>query len=224
MGVDDTELLKTLEPQYRDSLKCFDNISVREKYLVDYFSKLTDKTIYNCIDPTFLRTKSDYDSLIENYKQDNGNRKEFIYVYLLGKNLEAYEYANKIAKKYNLDIYCHVSNISLLEGNIFSTIDDGPLEFLCRIRDSKFVITDSFHGTALSIIYQKQFFTFTRGTMSIRLENLLSTIDAKDRLVEHISDQTDISQSIDYSKINANINKWINYSRNYLKEALGVEN
>ena len=79
VGVDDLELLNELESKYSEGLKNFDYISVRENYLVDYFSKLTDKPIYNCIDPTFLRTKAEYDLLIEGRKPSVN---DFIYVYL----------------------------------------------------------------------------------------------------------------------------------------------
>lgn len=220
VGVDDSELLERLAPLYKDKLTNFKYISVREAGLVNYFEPLFGNIIHNCIDPVFLRNKQDFDQLILNYGQDRLEREEYIYVYLLGKNMDAYKYANLIAKKYNLKILFHANSPDLLNSDKYSTESDGPVEFLNRIKYAKFVITDSFHGTALSIIYEKQFFTFTRGTMSVRLVNLLYSIKAQDRLVDSVDKDLNIEAPVNYSEINKNISKWVDYSRGFLRQSL----
>ena len=220
IGVDDPDLLERLAPLYKDKLSNFKCISVREAGLVNYLEPLFGGTIYNCIDPVFLRKKQDFDQLIFNSGQERLEKKEYIYVYLLGKNMDAYKYANSVAQKYGLKILFHANCPELLNDEKCSTISDGPIEFLNRIKYAKFVITDSFHGTALSIIYEKQFFTFTRGTMSVRLVNLLSTINAGDRLVDTVDRDLNIESPVNYPEINNNISQWVDYSRRYLKQSL----
>lgn len=222
IGVDDKELLNKLAPRYKEKLQNIDCISVREFDAVDYVKGLTDKEVYNCIDPTFLRTKADYEELIKKNKGFSPDNEKFIYVYLLGKNQTAYEYANKLAKEKGYKICYYANNPELLKGNLENTIGDGPLEFLYRIANAEYVITDSFHGTALSIIFSKSFLTFTRGIMSIRLKNLLEKIEAKERMVDSDLNDVDIDKPVDYEKIHGNINKWVDSSREYLKKSLGV--
>src|SRR5699024_12421620 len=49
----------------------------------------------------------------------------------------------------------------------------GPAEFLGYIHHADYVVTNSFHAMAFSIIYQKKFLAFEHSTRNARLENVL---------------------------------------------------
>ena len=59
----------------------------------------------------------------------------------------------------------------------------GPADWLSHIKEASIVLTDSFHGCALSIIFNKEFRVFPTGTVT-RITNLLNVFDLKDCLVE----------------------------------------
>ena len=73
----------------------------------------------------------------------------------------------------------------------------GPKEFLSLIKYSDYVITDSFHGTAFAIIFNKQFYSIPyKGTES-RFIDLLDLFGLEDRLVKRFEE---INEShVDYS-------------------------
>ena len=62
-----------------------------------------------------------------------------------------------------------------------------PADFLNLIRDAEAVITDSFHATVFSIIFQKDFWCFGRNvgtySMNTRLHTLLSYVEMEDRMI-----------------------------------------
>ncbi len=217
IGISDKEILDRLKKRYARAINRFDFISLREGIAQRYVQELLpERDIQNCIDPVFLRSKEEYMKLISERGERNNN---YIYVYLMGKNAEAFHYAEKLGKEKNLPLVIH-SNTSknLLSGA--SSISDGPIEFLERVCNASYIVTDTFHGTALSIIFEKQFITFTRGNMSVRLEDFLSRIGIRDRLVESTDDLQFIQQPIDFNRIRNVIDPWVDSSRLWLKKAL----
>ena len=50
--------------------------------------------------------------------------------------------------------------------------------------DADYVVTTSFHGTALSIVFEKEFLSLTKASSNpIRIENMLSDFGLTDRLI-----------------------------------------
>lgn len=217
IGMADEIVLGRLKKRYTEAINRFDYISVREKSAQKYLqSLLPDRDVMHCIDPVFLRKPDEYLNLIKDLKWD---KYEYIYVYLMGNNREAYQYAQILAKEKQLSIIYH-TNFSHLTFQGESSITDGPREFIHRIYNAQYIITDTFHGTAFSIIFRKRFISFTRGNMSIRLEDFLSGMDLKDRLAETAEDAVIIDRPIDYDAVGYKINSWVNLSRDWLREAV----
>ena len=217
LGVSDEKQLKRLAKRYKKSISHFNSISIREFSTTSYIqSIIPEKKVYNCIDPVFLCRADKYENLIEQ-QADND---KYIYAYILGKNENAINYVNRLAEEKSLKI-CYHSNSSFKNGN--NTYADGPCEFLQRIKNAEYVITDSFHGTAFSIIFKKQFYSFTRGVLSVRLENFMSQIGMKDRLLSSVSDETDIDSEIPYDDVFEKIDDWVKSSKEFLKEAIYQE-
>jgi len=217
LGISDKVQMERLTKHYKDAIKDFDAISIRESSGTEYIQKLfPERKIWNCIDPVFLRPANEYEELIEN----NENKDPYIYAYILGKNPEAVNYVERVAKEKNLKIFYH-SNKEFKDG--INTYTDGPCEFLSRIKNAEYVVTDSFHGTAFSIIFRKQFFSFTRGVLSVRLQNFMTQIGLKDRLLSVVSENTDIDAPIPYDDVWEGLSNWINESKRFLTSALNEE-
>ena len=95
-----------------------------------------------------------------------------------------------------------------------------PNEFLSLIHNADLVLTNSFHGTVFSLIYQKDFFAFPRGEMNSRIKNLLEKVELKDRFIKDIEDIDNCSK-IDYNKVLKCLNFQRDKSIKYIEEALG---
>ena len=94
------------------------------------------------------------------------------------------------------------------------------------INNAQYIITDSFHITVFSIIFQKQFYTFKRfndkknNSQNSRVVNLLDMFELKDRLIANNSKEIYEREIIDYSRNNVIIQNEIQKSKKYLLESI----
>jgi polysaccharide pyruvyl transferase WcaK-like protein len=149
LGLNTWQLTKEDENIAKNLLKNFTGISVREKGSIKLIeSHLGIKPIF-VLDPTLLIDKKYYLKLIKNYKNDILIDNSFIFVYTVTDFNTFKNYINSIREKYYYKIYlinCEVKN--------------HIKKFIYGIYNSRAVITDSFHGTIFSIIFNKPFISF----------------------------------------------------------------
>ena len=151
----------------------------------------------------------------------------YIFCYFVGSRSEYKDYVEKIAGEYNLPvIYIPSSenrNIALDGKRINSA---GLEDFLCCIANAALVLTDSFHATSFSLIFEKQFIEFLRfnrtaeKSQNSRILDLLEKYGLDSRLFEGKSIP---AKEIDYSVVTEKIKKDIDFSVKYLNAACGVE-
>ncbi len=116
-------------------------------------------------------------------------------------------------------LYFHDAN----QDNISDCIAPPIEQWLDSFRQAKFVITDSYHGTIFSIIFNKPFIAianFKRGTS--RFESLLKSLNLEDRLVLKINKKSLelLDKKIDYDVINNKLKELKSDSLNYLLSSL----
>ena len=100
----------------------------------------------------------------------------------------------------------------------------GPIEFISYIKNAEFIISNSFHGTAYSLIFEKEFIVTNRvDKINTRMRDLLSEIGISDRLVSNI-DEINCLEKLNYSDIKYNIDKLIKQSKLYLDKVIGEYN
>lgn len=210
----------------------YDFISIREARGVDKVNMFlgSTKRVYNTLDPTLLLTPEEYSSLI-------GNRivaEKYIFLYNMWTKRDGIDAAKFISKKMGLPVYTLTNQMDLIRISKYTMngirVDiehTGPKDFLNYIFYSEFVLTDSFHGTALSIAFNKQFFSLNRhvnkGTYKNdeRLMSILSHELLKERFVtlEDIK-SVDYEKTIDYEKINRYFESMRAQSLTWLIEAI----
>lgn len=155
-------------------LSQFDAISVREASGVKIVNDIMRLEAINLLDPTLCYGK--FDDLVLNQKPLHQ-----VFSFLLSCDSDAKDKANYIAKSLGLPLFKHTA--------LSSRLQNGPRHWLTRIKNSEYIITDSFHGLALSIIFKKQFFVFCASEKKFtRLRSLLKLLSLEDRYVESIKD------------------------------------
>ena len=82
-----------------------------------------------------------------------------------------------------------------------------PGEFLSYIKYADLVLTDSFHGTCFSIIYNKEFIDILPGVTGTRITSLLKVFSLNDRLVKDYNDVSILQKRINYSDVNSKLKK-----------------
>lgn len=208
-------LRKGTEKFIKEMLNNFDAISVREESALKLLEELGFAgTIV--LDPVFLLSKEEWDSLSD----DTGDGEEYILTYDFEKrNTSIGDVANILSKKLNCKIYS-VGPYKMRYSHK-NYINVGPTTFISLIKNAKCVISNSFHGTAFSIIYKKNFFVANRkDLLNVRMHDLLNRYDISERLISDNLTVDKLITPIDYQKIEDKLNTDINCSKSYLSKQI----
>lgn len=221
IGTNDNDVLHPLQSNMKKMVRKFDSISLRENTSISFISSLYGKSVIWCIDPTMLFDANFYNKLlIENNHSVSHIAYDYIYIYVLGDNKQAYLMANKLSHIWNIPVICDAPSPQLIEQLALNVQNDGPLDFLNRIKNAKVVITDSFHGTVFSIIFHKDFYTFSRGKISIRMQDLLEKLCLTNRYVDSESLALQQFKPVEYNDVDNIVNNWRKESVKFLNDAL----
>ncbi|MDD3139156.1 MAG: polysaccharide pyruvyl transferase family protein [Lachnospiraceae bacterium] len=209
-----------------DFLNRIDYISMRENRGKELVYELTGKHVPVVLDPVFLIAKEKWnDALPPTKKYD----KPFIFAYFLGGNKEYRNEVIRLAQDKNLQIITlrHLDQYVDEDEKFgdYAPYNVGPKEFLDLIREAQFVCTDSFHGTAFSIIFNKEFVVFNRYSddsnysKNSRIETLCCNLGVEKRRYSGDIERI-ISQKIDYDNVNTKLEKLLTISKEYLDKIL----
>lgn len=219
VGTDDPDFLNQYDLFYQGAFDDLDFISIREQSMIPFVEKYTDKKVVSTIDPVFLLTPQDYMKIEKNALKTTSNKK-YVYVYLIGENRTALEKANELAIKEGLSVLLDLNSkfeyANIITQPAESVISAGPAEFLYNVRNAEYVITDSFHATAFSILFNTPFTVFKRGKISVRMNDLIKRFNIEDRMYNN---QLNLQQ-IDWDRINNQIVYERDYGMKYLQEAI----
>lgn len=187
-------------------IKNFDLVSVREESGVELCQKYFGVSSIWVCDPSLFLNMEDYVALCA----DIPTRKyKFIVAYILDSASDLKERIKAIAHQNALEVvYITADN------NLTISIE----EWLALFRDTEFVITNSFHGTIFSIIFNKPFYSLyndSRG--NTRLSSLLSKFDLSDRRIISLEK---LDYNIDWEKVNKKRTQFVNDSIAILASAL----
>lgn len=164
-GVDCWEFSSKLTKKCALLAKKFNAISVREESGVKLCRDYLGVDATWVLDPTLLLNKEDYCELCKGVPE----RKNVLAAYVLNMTDPIFAWCKKIAKERGLDVV-------LLGSDSDATMTVS--EWLALFRDASYVVTDSFHGTVFSIIFDKEFKCMcnqSRG--SARVDSLLKLYD-----------------------------------------------
>ena len=214
----DGKELRKYRRLYKKELKKFDFVSVREKDSVDFIQSVTKKKVQQCCDPVFLYRPEDFDEMIS-VSEETVPDEEYIYAYILRKNDYAVEYIKNLAREKGLKIYFYAEEYKDLGVNSVNCFSDGPAEFLQRVKSAKYIVTTSFHCVAFSLIFKKQFLSFTRSETGNKIPDVLETFGVTDRQVDD-GVIKNIDDPIDFDSVENRINALRQQSLDYLRSAL----
>lgn len=200
----------------RSLIHDFEAISVREESAVVLCRQILDKDSECVLDPTFLL--DDYTHLFHGKKV-----KKELGIFVLNNNSnEIFDTALLIARKLSLKPKIINKNRPLKDFKIipYPSIP----RFLKEIYNSRFIITNSFHGLAFSIIFNKQFaFVSTDSKNETRAQNILEKLGLTNRLFysyEALAQSNIWDDVIDYNIVNAQLAKLRKQSVSFLEDHL----
>ena len=218
MGTDELEYSQQKIDICAKLLKGFNAISVREESSVKMLQKhFGVDNVQVVLDPTLLLDKRVYVDLFKKiYVKPN---KPYIFTYILDDNKENHESIENFSRQRNMSVV----NIKAQTGDISTLHIIEPVEkWLSAIYYADYVITDSFHGTVFSLIFNKQFVVYGNVQRGLsRMQDLLYHVGLTDRL---ITSKVDIGKilmhEINWDSVNNCISGYKDSSMLFLKNTL----
>ena len=199
----------------RNELPKFSELSVRERTGEIIIKELIGRTAELVLDPVFLLSLEDWKIRC---KERKTIQTKFIFVY----SMEVSSILEKLVQKLHDDTCLPVVVVrgGGQQGRIIGSEDSscGPIDFLQYIRDAEYVVTNSFHGSAFSLIFGKKLYCVPHSTRNARIENLLDIVKCRNKMVINTEDyeryEIECSSQVDY------LNPLVDSSKEYLKRCL----
>jgi len=227
---------KDIPPEYREKVKEylseFRHISVREPSGASFLASLTGREdIVPALDPVLLQKSRFWEE--EADKADRRILRAFpsagyTLYYILGKTRPGEEFAwpadTDVSRNGQAIIVPSGENPDFSIPGALVADRVGIREFIALFRGASRIVTDSFHGTALSIAFQKQFINLARfsdrdpASQNIRLHDLLSNLEIGDRTWQGVP-----LPRIDYDAVQKRLERIRAQSESFLEKALSDE-
>lgn len=210
----DTEEDKTFVLEH---LKLFKSVSIREKDLIERMNKEFGLTFPMVCDPVFLLTKEQWVQHVD---------KKYIpsYKYILYYRLQAIKETDRMVEdlvsKTGLKVVEMRSYMPYFHYGKRYRLTADAQEFVSLIQGAEYVVTSAFHGIAMSIIFEKQFFFTSQRHQANRVESLFSMLGLEDRFADGYQNSIALDQPINYERVKEKLNAFANDSREWLKKQL----
>lgn len=233
------EVPKYKEDYVRECLMDFDSISVREDASKNLLRKKYGIFSDIILEAVFWLDKQEYEKLVSDSNIDIPSKK-YILAYILDPDEEKLTFLKQVAKKLNMNIITIPDGMYKVTRSSWDENDNihrfpncmphtEVIDFLKLCANCSFVVTDSFHGTCFSIIFQREFVSIANPIRGKdRFYHLLRLFHLEDRLLElgQLNFQRKFIGEIDYSVIDHIIEierrktfRWIEEALNRPKKA-----
>lgn len=198
-------------------LNDYDSLSCREEQGATFMSSLLGRDVPVVLDPTFLLSKQQWSEVAIHDAKNKG----CIFVYDLNGGYRLLSIAYKLKAQTGKKIVCCTSKVR----NFYKDADVvdfsiGPGEMLGYIEDADFVVTDSFHGTALSLVMGTKVLSYIAlPSMASRLTTIMGALGLEDQLLTEKDLNKDIL-SIDFKPYDDKLKVMREKSISFLTKAL----
>lgn len=210
----------------KKALGRFSFVSVREKSGVDVCKNVFGVKAECVLDPTLLLTVGEYKKLIDS-ESIKKSSESYVAYFTLDENLEKNIFMDKKINQFVRNRGWELKNIRGSTEKVFGQdkyVYNSIPRWLNDIRNSRLVITDSYHCVIFAIIFKKQFVVISRNYAgNDRLYSLLSILGIKNRFfssLDKLNYSKIMADFINYKKVNALLTVEKKKSINFLKKSL----
>lgn len=211
-------------------LERIEHISVRENQGAEIVKELTGRQVPVLMDPVFAFSKEEWNEIVPFEKPEWD---DYIFCYFLGNDESHRTAAKTLAEKTGKKIVTlrHLDNYVDKDENFgdYAPYDVNPAYFLNILRNASYICTDSFHGTAFSIIFEKQFLVFDRysnkssNSKNSRIDSVCANLGLENRRFADTGSITDLMiADIDYTSVSKKVEGYRDNTKEYLKKVFEV--
>ena len=211
--------------KYKYDIKDFDAVSVREEKSRQLVEKIYEKKIGVTVDPTLLIGAEKWKQMAE--KSSINIEGPYLLCFLFGKNREyfneKYKLVDSIAKNKRLKVIYLNHGYNKYSFNKNALCDSGIEDFLKLFSEASAVVTDSFHGTVFSVIYERDFYSIVdSNNADRRKQDLLISLGLQSRIIDISAEKQDLSyETIDYENVNNRLECLCKESLDFLNKEIG---
>jgi len=205
--------------KYKELLLDFDFITVREHQAYKILKNQMNIESEIVLDPTLLLDASQWSKIFKKNKTEN----KYILMYLIIKDDKIIDFALQLSKKTGLKII-------FISDHIFERVKGikylgfiSPEKWAYLFYNAEFVVTNSFHGVAFSINFNKNFFVDllpkALSDVNSRIIDILKLFSLENRLIDKVT----MMDNINYKSINDILKQEKQKSLKYLKKIIGCD-
>ena len=188
-----------------------DYIAVREKSGLAVLDSMGIHNAETVLDPVFLLDSAHWRSIAKSPAHID---KPYLLVYDFDNSYAVKAIAEKVASEHGLKIYS-VFDLPYAE-RCFTLC--GPEEFLGLIQGASYVLSNSFHATAFSVIFEKEFAVVERTEkINTRMRDFTAMLGLSDHM---INTEKDIPYNADWNEVERLLSDEIMHSKAYIDKVL----
>lgn len=207
----------------RDLLGGFSALSARENVSARQLTEITGREVAWVCDPTLLHDRDFWSDFTKDIPTRKG---KYLLCYFLESKPWYFARAKALAKQLGLKIKLIPSRWEHLGSQYVLSDAVGPREFVSLFRHANYVLTDSYHGSIFSLIFEKDFQYLLRfalddpASQNIRIQSLFDRLDLQGRIV---TENTAAQLKMDHGSIQGKLAQFREESLHYLKQSLTQE-
>lgn len=207
----------------RDDFLRLDAISVRESMGIKTCERLGRRDAVHVLDPTCLLKQKDYDLIKKNSKSTS----PYIFIYIVGKLPVSIQEIIDYAHDHHLRIVFSGSQLNEELGTkdgIIESVYPSIEQWIGYMAGSDMVVTNSFHGTVFSIIYNKDNIILVNNKKkesggNTRLLSFLNSIGLSNRVYDHNLQEL-LKQPIEWGSVTHLLQQQIDKSTKFLVNSI----
>lgn len=202
--------------ELNEALHDFTAISVRERGSEKTLSEIINRDVKVVLDPTLLVDRAVWDTLIDGYRINLPKKYVFVYAINHTDIKKLFHYAEEQAERLDAEIVYFSKYNFFKKRYVLNIFTKDPRAFVAAIKHAAFVVGDSFHASAFSVIYHKPFMSCCFENSRLRLDSLFSQLEIPGHFLGE-----DEYQEIDYEKVEKKLEELRSDSLQFLQDALG---
>lgn len=199
----------------------FAGISLRERGDARRLEELLGRKVWDVLDPALLVEASHWRELAEPPKDGEGE--EYILLYLTEPHEGLMRCARALSARLGKKLVALGQPRHLgWAGDVNVRAGIGPEEFVGYLDRAGWVLTNSFHATAFSVLFEKPFLTFRHRQRGIRLEELLEGLGLGSLLVEEAGEDEALSlwEKADWAEARRRLEEKRAASQRFIRDCL----
>lgn len=216
-GIDDFS--REFSDLIRPEIAAFDSLSVREAVGREYIKSEFGRDAQLVCDPTMLLSAEEWSTVEREYPIGSEG---YILFYTIKKSEKLMDYCRTLSEKTGLKIITVGGNIlkKIKSENkkIEYAVDISPEQWLYLVHNATCIVTNSFHGTAFSILYRKNFYVELSSATNSRLSHITDIFGLKSRIVN--CNAVSEIENCNFDTADIELSKIRIEATNFLKDAL----